>query len=169
MNLGTELQFTLAYFISFILQSIFYGKRLPTKAFGSELTFKCRVIGIYFMIFAAFVRIQYKRRNSNGPLPVAKAFLVYLVSANFFACTAYLAVDITAYRTQALAWILASNALYTCIDFISQVILVNFLNTPPLTRVADFFNNKDIPMLDDVAPTMDYDCPDRVNTRILRC
>jgi hypothetical protein len=92
------------------------------------LTFKRCLIGIYFVIFAAFVRIQNKRRNtSNGPLPVARAFLIYLVSANFFACTAYLAVDITAYRTQALGWILASNALYTCIDFFSQVILVNFL------------------------------------------
>jgi hypothetical protein len=37
MNLGTtELQFTLAYFISFILQSIFYGKHRPTTAFGSD-------------------------------------------------------------------------------------------------------------------------------------
>ena len=110
-----------------------------TTTFGSELTFKRRLIGIYFVIFAAFVRIQYRRRDSNGPLPVARAFLVYLVSANFIACTAYLAVDITAYRTQALGWILASNALYTCVDFISQVILVNFLNSPPLMRAADPF------------------------------
>lgn len=38
MNLGTKLQFTLAYFISFILQSIFYGKHGPTIAFkfGSD-------------------------------------------------------------------------------------------------------------------------------------
>ena len=29
--------------------------------------------------------------------------------------------------------------------------------------------NKDIPMLDLVAPTMGYGCPDLVNTCILRC
>ena len=116
------------------------------------------------MIFAAFVRIRLNRKNDGS-----KA-LFYLVAANFIACTADLAVDVTAGQANAsLGLVLASNALFTCVDFISQVILVNFLNTPPLTRVADLFNNKDIPMLDDVAPTMDYDCPDRVNTRILRC
>jgi hypothetical protein len=73
------------------------------------------------VIFAAFVRIHHKRNGS-------KAVLLYLVAANFIACTAYLAVDITAYQTKALGWLLASNALYSYIDFISQVILVNFLS-----------------------------------------
>ena len=128
------------------------------------------------MIFAAFVRIQRKRKNS-GPLPVAKVLLVFLVSANFIACTAYLAVDITAYRTNALGWLLASNALYTCVDFISQVILVKFLiydsdtlltlNLASLMRALSI--SIDISMLDDVAPTMGYDCPDPVVTCILRC
>ena len=36
MNLSTELQYTLATFIGFMLESIFYGKRRPMTAFGSD-------------------------------------------------------------------------------------------------------------------------------------
>ena len=100
------------------------------------LMFKRHLIGIYCVIFAAFVRIHHKRNGS-------KAVLLYLGTANFIACTAYLAVDITAYQTSAMGWLLASNALYTSIDFISQVILVNFLIygdlSPPLMRAAASF------------------------------
>ena len=85
------------------------------------------------MIFAAFVRIHHKRDES-------RAVLLYLVIANFIACTVYLAVDITAYQTNALGWILGSNTLYTCVDFISQVILVNFsyIEFRPTTEVRRF-------------------------------
>ena len=88
-----------------------------------SLTSKRRHIGIYCVIFAAFVIIQHKRAHTNG----SRSILFYLVTANFIACTAYLVVDITAYQTNALGWLLASDVLYTWVDFISQVILVNFL------------------------------------------
>ena len=116
------------------------------------------------MIFIAFVRIHHKRNGS-------RAVLLYLVTANFIACTAYLAVDITAYQTNSLGWLLGSNALYTFIDFISQVILVNSFTYGDLLPTTDasgcpFY--KDIQMLDDVAETKGYDCPNPVNTYILR-
>ena len=139
MNLGTKLQYTLAAFISFMLQSVFYGN-YRRQHLVQTLTFKRHLIlGIYCVIFAAFVRIQYKRAHDGS-----KSVLLSLVTAaNFIACTAYLAVDITAYQTNTLGWLLASNALYTCVDFISQVILVNFLTydiqSPTLMRVAFLF------------------------------
>ena len=37
MNLGTKLQYTLAYFISFMLQSVFYGKY---RLFGLDTDLK---------------------------------------------------------------------------------------------------------------------------------
>ena len=40
MNLVTNLPFTLNYFISFILQSVFYGKHRPTIAFGADTDLK---------------------------------------------------------------------------------------------------------------------------------
>ena len=90
--------------------------------FVQTLTFKCRIIGIYCVIFVAFVRIRLGRKNDGS-----KA-LLYLVTANFIACTADLAVDVTAGQANAsLGLILASNVLFTIVDFISQVILVNFL------------------------------------------
>ena len=75
------------------------------------------------MIFAAFVRIRLKRTH-NG----LKAALFYLITANFIACTAYLAVEVIASQSiVSLGVLSASNALYTFVDFISQVILVKFL------------------------------------------
>ena len=48
MNLGIEIQYTLAYFIGFILESICYGKHRPPTPFGSDnngaLTFMRRLI-----------------------------------------------------------------------------------------------------------------------------
>ena len=100
------------------------------------LTFMCRFIGIYCVIFAAFVRIRLNRKNDGS-----KA-LLYLVAANFIACTADLAVDVTAGQANAsLGLVLASNALFTCVDFISQVILVNLLTYDPVstTDASGFF------------------------------
>ena len=124
MNLGTELHFTLDYFIGFMLESICYGKHCPTTALGSgtNLYAPSYILGIYCMIFAAFVRMRLKRTN-NG----SKA-LLYLITANFIACTAHLAVDVTATQANASLGVMsASDALYMCNDLILQVILVNFL------------------------------------------
>jgi hypothetical protein len=71
------------------------------------------------MIFAAFIRIRLKRKHDGSTA------LLYLVTANFIACSAYLAVDVTASQSIAsLGVVFASNVLYTCVDFISQGILV---------------------------------------------
>ena len=123
MDLDTETHFTLAYFIGFMLESICYGKHPPTMAFGSGTNlYAPSYIGIYCMIFAAFVRMRLKRTN-NG----SKA-LLYLITASFLACTAFIAVDVSASQTDAsMGVIAASNTLYTCNDLILQVILVNFL------------------------------------------
>ena len=87
------------------------------------MTFKRRLIGIYSVIYAAFLRILFKRTYHKS-----KAALLYLITANFIGCTAYLAVDLIASQSiVSMRVISASNALYTCVDFISQVILVNFL------------------------------------------
>ena len=129
------------------------------------LTLKRRLIGMYCVIFAAFAGIQHKRSH-NG----SKVILLFLVTANFIACTAYLAVDLTSYQKNTLGWLLASDALYTTVDLISQVILVKFFTydtyTVPTTDASVF---KDISMLDVVAPTMGYGCPDLLNNCILRC
>ena len=75
------------------------------------------------MIFATFVRMRLKRQNSNG----SKA-LLYLITANFIACTAHLAVDVTGtQKNPSMGVAFASNALYICNDLILQIILVNFL------------------------------------------
>ena len=135
MNLASELQYTLASLIGFMLESICYGKYCPTTAFSSDTDLYVRFIGIYCMIFGAFVRCQLKRTNN------ASKTLLYLVTANFIVSTAYLAVDVTASQVPAnisMGVITASNTLYACIDFISQIILVNFLHripSPPLMRV----------------------------------
>ena len=74
------------------------------------------------MIYAAFVRLRLKRTNNGSNA------LLYLITANFIACTAHLAVDVTATRTNvSMGVVFASNALYICIDLILQVILVSFL------------------------------------------
>ena len=99
------------------------------------LTFGRRLIGIYCVIFAAFVRIRLKRTRGS------KAALVYLITANFIVCTAYLVVDVTASQSiVSLGVLFASNALYTCVDFISQVILVKFLtcDSVPTTDARGF-------------------------------
>ena len=83
------------------------------------------LVGIYCAIFAAFVRIRLKRIHDGS-----RATLLYLITANFIACTAYLAVNVIvsqSTRIVSLRVLFASNAIYTCVDFISQVILVNFL------------------------------------------
>ena len=123
MDLGIELQFTLACFIGFILESICYGKHPPTTASGSDPNlYAPSYIGIYCVIYAAFVRMRLKRTN-NG----SKA-LLYLSTANFIACTASLAVDATAHQTNPSTGVIAaSNTLYMCNDLILQAILVNFL------------------------------------------
>jgi hypothetical protein len=129
------------------------------------LTFMRRLIGIYCVIFATFIRIRLKTNKGSKAL-------LYLITADFIACTAYLAVDVTASQTNASLWVLfASNALYTCVDFISQAILVNFLTYDSVftTDASDFPFNKDIPMLDHVVPTMGFGCPDPVDTCFLRC
>ena len=135
MNLGIELQFTLAGFIGFMLESICYGKHRPTTAFGSDTNlYAPSYTGIYCVIYAAFVRMRLKRTN-NG----SKA-LLYLITANFIFCTAHLAVNVTTTQTNAsLGVISASDALYTCNDLILQIILVNFLtydSSSPMMRVA---------------------------------
>ena len=132
MKIDTELQYPLASFIGFMLESICYGKnRSPIET----LTIKRRPVGIYCMIFAAYVRIQLKRKH-NG----SKATVLYLITANFIVCTAYLAVDVIANQANvSLGVLLASNSLYICVDFISQGILVNFFtndSVPPLMQMA---------------------------------
>ena len=96
----------------------------PTTAFGSDTNlYAPSYIGIYCVIYVAFVRMRLKRSNNNG----SKA-LLYLITASFIACTAHLAVDVTATQTNAsIRKFFASNALYICNDLILQVILVNFL------------------------------------------
>ena len=101
------------------------------------LTFKRRLIGIFCVIFAAFVRIRLRRKN-NG-----QKALFYMITTIFIACTAFLAVDVIAVQPIVSFGIaFASSALYTFIDLISQVILVNYLiymiHSPPLVlmRVA---------------------------------
>ena len=116
------------------------------------------------MIFAAFIRIRLKRNNGSKAL-------LYLVTADFIVSTAFLALDVTASQVSAtLLVITASNALYTCTDLISQIILVNFFTYIVSTTDASGFSflNIDIPMLDRLAPTMDYGCPDPVITCIFR-
>ena len=53
MNLGIEIQYTLAYFIGFMLQSICYGKHRPPTPFGSDnngaLTFMRRLIPYIYL------------------------------------------------------------------------------------------------------------------------
>ena len=79
-------------------------------------------IGIYSVIYAAFVRMRLKRTN-NG----SKA-LLYLITANFIVCTVYLAVDVTKTPTNvSMGVVSASDALYMCNNLILQVILVSFL------------------------------------------
>ena len=88
------------------------------------LTFMRRLVGIYCMIFAAFVKIRLKKTNSGS-----KA-LLYLIIANFIACTAFIAVDVSASQTNAsFGLVFVENVLYMCIDLFSQIILVNFLTT----------------------------------------
>ena len=120
MNLDTELQYPLVSFIGFTLESICYGKNRSKTAFYSDTD---HFVGIYCVIFAAFLRIRVKRKH-NGSKPA----LLYLITANFSVCTAYLAVDVIASQVIVpLGVVLASNSLYICVDFISQVILVKFL------------------------------------------
>ena len=134
MNLTSVLEYSLPFIIGFMLECICYGKHRPTTAFDSDTD---RLIGIYSVIFAAFIRIRLKRhREDNG-----SRTLLYLVTANFIACTAYLALDLIVCTTNpSIGEELASNTLYTCIDFISQLTLVNYFHTTrirsPLMRVA---------------------------------
>ena len=108
MNLSTELQFTLASFIGSMLNSICHGKYRQHLVQTRTLTFKRRLIGIYCVIFAAFVRIRLKKTNNES-----KA-LHYLITANLIACTAYLAVDVPASQSIVSFGVLfASNALYS--------------------------------------------------------
>ena len=74
------------------------------------------------MIFAAFVRIELKRTNNGSKV------LLYLITADFIACTAFIAVDVAARQSNvSLGWVCVSNALYVCVDLVSQVTMVNFL------------------------------------------
>ena len=168
MKLSTELQYTLASFIGFMLESICYGKHRPT-AFDSD-TDLYFIIGIYCVIFAAFIRIRLKRKNKGSKV------LLYLIITNFIACTAFLAICAVIVSQPNVTLGEAPEALYTCIDFISQVILVNFTCIRfGLHHWCEWLSllNKDIPLLDHVAPrlapTMGYGCPDPVNTCIPRC
>ena len=90
------------------------------------LTYNRRLIGIYCVIFAAFVRTQLKTRRANN----RSKTLLYLVTANFIACTAYVVVDVIARQSSVSndsTVSSVSNILYSCINLTSQVILVNFL------------------------------------------
>ena len=122
--MGLVLKYDLPSLIGFMLESICYGRHRLTTAFGGETDLKInrRLIGICCVIFATFVRIRLKRINSGSRA------LLYLITTNFIACTASLAVDVSSKQTTgSLAVNMAANVLYTCIDFISQVILVSFL------------------------------------------
>ena len=123
MKPDTVLQFFLGSLIGFMLESICFGKHCPTTAFGSDTNlYAPSHIGIYCVMYSAFVRIRLKRTNNRS-----KA-LLYLITANFIVCTAHLAVDVTAQQTDpSLGVFFASNTLYICNDLILQVILVNFL------------------------------------------
>ena len=105
-------------------------------AFGSDTSlYEPSYIGIYCVIFAAFVRMRLKRKNS-GSKP-----LFYLITANFIASTAYLAVDVVAtQKNVSVGVVSASDTLYICNDLILQVILVRFLlhmiQFLPMMRVA---------------------------------
>ena len=71
----------------------------------------------------------------------------------------------------ALSWlIIAGNALYTAVDFISQLILVSVLKHTILFRlIFSSFLNEALPMLDHVAPTVDHGYPLHSITRVSRC
>ena len=93
------------------------------SAFGSDTNlYAPSYIGIYCMIYGTFVSMRLKKTNKGS-----KA-LLYLITANFIACTAHLAVDVTTTQSNRSSGVMsASDALYTCNDLILQVILVNFL------------------------------------------
>ena len=150
MSLNSVFEFDLPSLIGFMLESICYGKHRPTESttilrrhFAQALIFKRRFIGIYSVIFAAFIRIRLKRKN-NG----SKA-LLYLVTINFIACTAYLALDVSSSQMDiSFGLTMASNALHTTIDFISQVILVNFfLHTISVSESTTGTDATDFPSL----------------------
>jgi len=63
----------------------------------------------------------------------------------------------------------AIDALYTAIDFISQLILVSILTYDLFSTYVFSLLIEALPMLDHVAPTMGYGCPEHFITCVFRC
>ena len=82
--------------------------------------------GNYRVIFAAFlVGIKFKRTNNASSGSTA---LLCLVTADFIACTVYLSVQVIMNQNiTPLEMFFVSNALYICVDLISQITMVNVL------------------------------------------
>jgi hypothetical protein len=74
----------------------------------------------------------------------------------------------------AVEWMtIGNNALYTAIDFISELILVSISNITNLSSINFFFflflnELEALPMLDHVAPTIGYGYPMSSITCVLR-
>ena len=100
--------------------------------------------GNYCVIFAAFLGIKFKRTNNASSGSTA---LLCLVTADFIACTVYLSVQVIINQNIIpLEMFFVSNALYICVDLISQITMVNVL-TYDSTYITDarglsLFKNK---------------------------
>jgi len=95
------------------------------------IVFTAILYGLYCLIFGLYWRIQFKRADRWNSV------LLYALTASFILCTAYFIIDIIQVQLiitnnvlQEDSWstydwlVIASNALYTCIDLISQFILL---------------------------------------------
>ena len=65
--------------------------------------------------------------------------------------------------------VILNNALYTAIDFNTQLILVSVLNIQIFLASIYVFFNEALPVLDHVAPTIGHGYPMHFITCIFRC
>ena len=90
------------------------------------------------------------------------------VSTDFFELFTQINVNNDNSLIPPVQWLtIANNALYTAIDFISQLILVSVFVT--YTNLSLINKMKALPMLDHVAPTIGYGCPMHFIIGVLRC
>ena len=156
------------------------------------------VVGLYCMIFGLYWQIKIKRADRlKGVLLYAitvnfilcTAFFIltiietqfnitvshihmYILWAAFswFSNSQEAVLDIDSLDSALYRITIAANALYTAVDFISQLILVSVLKNTILCRVIFFpFRNEALPMLDLVAPTVGHGYPVHFITWVFRC
>ena len=166
MNLGTELQFTLASFIGFMLESIFYGKHYPTTAFGSDTD-----------LWAPSYRYLLRDICCICKNPTQENTWIKSRSCVLDHCQFHCVHGISrCWRDrEPVDCILRGALCIKCtiymrrLHFTSNIGEISYMWFSPHHWCAwlSLFN-KDIPMLDHLAPTMGYGCPDPVNTCILR-